>query len=53
MINSLKDIHNTIIDLKILKEGEIISDIGANDGTLLDFFDRSKYITIGVSQLKI
>ena len=47
MINSLKDIYNTIIDLKVLQDDDIILDIGANDGTLLNFFDKKKYITIG------
>ncbi len=47
MINSLKDIYNTIIGLKVLQDDDIILDIGANDGTLLNFFDKKKYITIG------
>ncbi len=47
MINSLKDIYNNIIDLKVLQDNDIILDIGANDGTLLNFFDKKKYVTIG------
>ena len=39
------------IKLNILKKGDIVLDIGANDGTMLGFFNK-KYITIGCEPAK-
>ena len=46
MKRELKDIVKETTSLIDLKEGDIALDIGANDGTMLDFFDDS-VITIG------
>ncbi len=52
MKNALKDIFLTVQKMSILKKDDTILDIGANDGTLLNFFDRKKYITIGCEPAK-
>ena len=47
MKNALRDIFLTVNKMSILKKGDTVLDIGANDGTLLSYFDKKKYITIG------
>ena len=47
MINALKDIHTTVKKLSILKKNDTVLDIGANDGTLLNFFKKDGFNTIG------
>ena len=51
MKKALKNIYNSIIKLKILKKGDTILDIGANDGTLLKYFKKN-YKTIGCEPAK-
>jgi NDP-4-keto-2,6-dideoxyhexose 3-C-methyltransferase len=51
MKKALKDIYNSIIKLNILKKGDSILDIGANDGTLLKYFNKD-YETIGCEPAK-
>ena len=46
MKNALRDIFLTVNKMSILKKGDTVLDIGANDGTLLSYFDKKKYITI-------
>ena len=38
--------------MSILNKGDTILDIGANDGTLLKYFKKEKYITIGCEPAK-
>jgi len=52
MINALKDIHTTVKKLSILKKGDTILDIGANDGTLLNFFKKDGFKTVGCEPAK-
>ena len=52
MINALKDIHITVKKLSILKKNDTILDIGANDGTLLNFFKKDGFKTIGCEPAK-
>ena len=47
MINALKNIHTTVKKMSLLKKGDSILDIGANDGTLLKFFKKDGFKTIG------
>lgn len=47
MVNHLKDISMDIKKILDLKKGDIILDIGSNDGTFLSFFEKD-YILIGV-----
>lgn len=51
MIKGLKDIYKSVEKLKLLKKGDVVLDIGANDGTLLKNF-RKKYVTIGCEPAK-
>ena len=51
MKKALKDIYNSIIKLNILKKGDSILDIGANEGTLLKYFNKD-YETIGCEPAK-
>tara|TARA_B100000686_G_C16568099_1_gene851410 strand:+ start:58 stop:1023 length:966 start_codon:yes stop_codon:yes gene_type:complete len=48
---ALKDIFLTVRKMSILKKGDTVLDIGANDGTLLRYF-KKKYITIGCEPAK-
>lgn len=41
MVNSLQDIINTVIDYDILKDDDVVVDIGANDGTLLSLYPKN------------
>jgi len=48
---ALKDIFLTVKKMSILKKGDTVLDIGANDGTLLKYF-KKKNITIGCEPAK-
>ena len=52
MISALKDIHTTVKKLSILKKNDTVLDIGANDGTLLNFFKKDGFKTIGCEPAK-
>jgi len=52
MKNALQDIFLTAEKMSILNKGDTILDIGANDGTLLKYFKKKKYITIGCEPAK-
>ena len=52
MKNALNDIYKSIIKLKILKKGDTILDIGANDGTFLKNFSKKKFDSIGCEPAK-
>jgi len=47
MITALKDIYTTVKKLSVLKKNDTILDIGANDGTLLNFFKKDGFKTVG------
>ncbi len=47
MVNHLKTIYNYIEDLQILNFGDIVLDIGSNDGTFLNFFSLA-YKRVGI-----
>ena len=49
---ALKDIFLKIKKMSILKKGDTILDIGANDGTLLKYFKDSGFKTIGCEPAK-
>ena len=51
MKKALKEIYNSIMKLNILKKGDAVLDIGANDGTLLKYFSKN-YKTIGCEPAK-
>ncbi len=48
---ALKDIYNSVLKLKLLKKGDTVLDIGANDGTLLSYF-KKQFITVGCEPAK-
>ncbi len=52
MKNALKDIFLAVKKMSILNKGDVVLDIGANDGTFLKYFKREKYITIGCEPAK-
>ena len=45
----LKDLYQDIKKNCKIKSGDVILDIGANDGTFLKYFKKDKIITIGLS----
>ena len=49
---ALKDIYTSSIKLSFLKKGDTILDIGANDGTLLNYFKLKGFKTIGCEPAK-
>ena len=49
---ALKDIFLSIKKMSILKKGDTILDIGANDGTLLKYFNDEGFTTIGCEPAK-
>ena len=52
MINALKNIYTSVKKMSILKKNDTILDIGANDGTLLNFFKKDGFKTIGCEPAK-
>ena len=52
MKEALKDVYLTVKRMSILEKGDSVLDIGANDGTLLKYFKKDKYITIGCEPAK-
>tara|TARA_B100000029_G_scaffold516180_1_gene627434 strand:- start:1867 stop:3090 length:1224 start_codon:yes stop_codon:yes gene_type:complete len=48
----LKDIFNDSLKHVKLKRNDVILDIGANDGTLLNYYKKKKFITIGCEPAK-
>lgn len=51
MRDALLDIYEIVEKKKILTKGDVVLDIGANDGTLLKYF-KKKYSTIGCEPAK-
>ena len=49
---ALKDIFLSIKKMSIMKKGDTILDIGANDGTLLKYFNDEGFTTIGCEPAK-
>ena len=49
---ALKDIFLKVKKMPLLKKGDTILDIGANDGTLLKYFKNDGYTTIGCEPAK-
>jgi len=49
---ALKDIFLKVKKMSIMKKGDTILDIGANDGTLLKYFKNDGYTTIGCEPAK-
>jgi len=49
---ALKDIFLKVKKMSLLKKGDTILDIGANDGTLLKYFKNDGYTTIGCEPAK-
>ena len=52
MKHALKDIFLKVKKMPLLKKGDTILDIGANDGTLLKYFKNDGYTTIGCEPAK-
>ena len=52
MKTALKDIFLNIKKMSIMKKGDTILDIGANDGTLLKYFKNEGFTTIGCEPAK-
>jgi len=52
MRTALKDVYLQVKKMSILKKGDTVLDIGANDGTLLKHFKKDKYTTIGCDPAK-
>ncbi len=49
---ALRDIYNVSFKMSFLKKGDTVLDIGANDGTLLNFFKKKGFKTIGCEPAK-
>ena len=49
---ALKDIYIKVQKMSLLKKGDAILDIGANDGTMLKYFKNNGYKTIGCEPAK-
>ena len=47
MINGLNNLYEESVKHVEIEKGDTVLDIGANDGTLLKFYKKSKYTTIG------
>ena len=47
MRDGLKELYQDIKKIAKLKPGDVILDIGANDGTFLKYFKKDNIITIG------
>ena len=52
MVTALKDIYTSVKKLSILKKNDTVLDIGANDGTLLNFFKNDGFRTVGCEPAK-
>lgn len=52
MRDGLKELYKDIKKKCQIRPGEVILDIGANDGTLLNYFKKDKIITIGCEPAK-
>ena len=52
MIDGLKNIFEESLDHIRIKKGDVVLDIGANDGTLLKNYSKEGYITIGCEPAK-
>ena len=52
MKNALKDIFLSVKKMSILNPRDTVLDIGANDGTLLKYFKKDKFNTIGCEPAK-
>lgn len=52
MRDSLKELYLDIKKNCNLKKGDVVLDIGANDGTMLKYFKKDKIITIGCEPAK-
>ena len=52
MREGLKELYKDIKKNCQIKPGEVILDIGANDGTLLNYFKKDKIITVGCEPAK-
>jgi SAM-dependent methyltransferase len=48
MVDHLKSLHTYIQELDILQDGDTVLDIACNDGTLLNFYDQSKFNLVGI-----
>ena len=52
MRDGLKDIYKKSLNYVSLKKNDVVLDIGANDGTLLNYYKKNKYQTIGCEPAK-
>ena len=52
MRDGLKELYLDIKKNCVIKSGDVILDIGANDGTLLKYFKKDNIITIGCEPAK-
>lgn len=52
MKNALRDVSKCIEDLVDLKSGDVVLDIGANDGTLLETYTNKNLIRVGCEPAK-
>ena len=52
MRDGLKELYVDIKKISKIKKGDVLLDIGANDGTLLKYFKNDKIITIGCEPAK-
>lgn len=48
MVNHLRWVVDRIVDTVILEKGDLIVDIGSNDGTLLAAYDVNEYKLVGI-----
>ena len=52
MREGLRELYKDIKKNCRIKQGDVILDIGANDGTLLKYFKKDKIVTIGCEPAK-
>ena len=52
MRNELKDLYQATLKKIKLEKGDVILDIGANDGTLLKYYKKKNFITVGCEPAK-
>jgi hypothetical protein len=48
VLNGMKDLVNSCDNLNKKSNNKVVLDVGCNDGSLLDFFKKKKYQTIGI-----